>query len=619
MKRNFKAYFLFAIVMLGSAQGCNSILEEHPKTVFTNAFLQTTQGFQDGINAAYSYMRFQYGNNPSLGLNIVGTDEFTWGPEPSYQQGGDNLTHKQLGMYDINSQNGFLGVTFNRTFPILNSLNGLLQFAPTIPGLTDAQKTVAMAEIHYLRAHFYYVLVAQFGAQPLDLGSGDLKFNTTAFLGYNRLAPDLLKRNFQLMIDDLTYASQNLPDTRHTGSSAGDFKLSKAAALHLLSKIYLYRAYSSVTEDKNADFLSAYTYAKQLIDGQGTYGTALQSNYANIFKQGNDYNSEILFAAERIPKAQLNNGYPAGGPSGIGDLENMASSCFTSNYQFARLRAGGNPIDGRPFAFQRPLRKLCPTPWLLNVAFADKINDGRYHNSFRTLYTCDTQNAVGTAGYNSFVSTIAAFTPSLKLGDTAFVMTDTQAKADYINLVRKPYFIAYGPNDWYTPTKWPNAQTNPGVIPLYPALSKFVDAQRANPNDASGRPMPIFRLGETYLNAAEAAFQLGNLTDAATYINVIRTRAAANAGAVAAMQITAANLSLDFILDERARELCGEGGRWVDLAMRGDAVFLSRVNLNQDVAAAGKVQAFHRLRPIPQGQLDALAVPDKTIYQNPNY
>ena len=114
------------------------------------------------------------------------------------------------------------------------------------------------------------------------------------------------------------------------------------------------------------------------------------------------------------------------------------------------------------------------------------------------------------------------------------------------------------------------------------------------------------------------------MQQAADLINVVRRRAAftatntalQNAAAATAMEITAAQVTLDFILDERTRELCGECTRWPDLAVRGKLV--DRVKLyNTDGAA--KVQAFHSLRPIPKSQLDAISDPNKTPYQNPGY
>jgi hypothetical protein len=69
------------------------------------------------------------------------------------------------------------------------------------------------------------------------------------------------------------------------------------------------------------------------------------------------------------------------------------------------------------------------------------------------------------------------------------------------------------------------------------------------------------------------------------------------------MQITAADVTLDFILDERAREFGGEQMRWFDLVRTGKLV--DRIErLNPD--AAQFVEPFHSLRPIPQAQIDAL-------------
>ncbi len=610
---------LTAFAILALAPGCQDILEEDPKTSFTNDYFTTPQGAQDGLNTAYAYLRFHYGVNPTLALNISGTDEFTYGEQPAVNTSGDNLPHRLFGTYDINAEFGFLTVTFNRTFPIINLLNGLIEFIPDISSLSEGAKTDMIAQARYLRAHYYYLLVSQFGAVPTDLGSGHLVFNTLPFTGFNRPTKgdteglnQLLATNYQVMIDDLEFASVNLRQAR----PAGEFRLSQAVALHLLSRIYLFRAYSGISPNAQADYQAAYDAAITLIDNPAAYGVELLEDFGDAYKQSNEYNREIMFAAERIPMDNVNNEYT--NPAGIGDRENMAASCFTSNYEAVSFTDGSDPIDGRPLLFQRPLRKLRPTDWLLNVAFADKVNDSRYHNSFRTVYTVESINLPGSDAHNTWLAQLPA---GVSPGDTAFVMADTDAMAAIINGWNKPY-RAFGPSAWWRPE-------NPTQAPqIYPGLKKFDDAQRATGNDASGRPMPIFKFGETFLLAAEAALQgnvNGGATEAARLINIIRERAAYRPGLDAttldarraAMQITAADVDLDFILDERARELCGEGSRWPDLAMRGDNVFLSRVSLN-DQAAPG-VQAFHRLRPIPQQQLDRIQVANPSDYQNPGY
>jgi hypothetical protein len=81
------------------------------------------------------------------------------------------------------------------------------------------------------------------------------------------------------------------------------------------------------------------------------------------------------------------------------------------------------------------------------------------------------------------------------------------------------------------------------------------------------------------------------------------------------MEITPAQVTLDFILDERARELCGEQLRWFDLKRTNKLVDRIKT-MNPD--AALYVQPYHFVRPIPQGQLDAIT--NKNVFtQNPGY
>jgi len=107
---------------------------------------------------------------------------------------------------------------------------------------------------------------------------------------------------------------------------------------------------------------------------------------------------------------------------------------------------------------------------------------------------------------------------------------------------------------------------------------------------SSYKDVYLFRLAETYLIKAEAQYRLNE--DAASTINIIRDRANAP-------QITNADIDIDFILDERARELWGEVPRRIDLLRTGR--FLDRVrNLNPEA----EPQDWHVLLPIPQSAID---------------
>jgi hypothetical protein len=157
----------------------------------------------------------------------------------------------------------------------------------------------------------------------------------------------------------------------------------------------------------------------------------------------------------------------------------------------------------------------------------------------------------------------------------------------------------------------------PSQRKFYISLKKFFDPTRTSIAEAqSARDAYVMRLAELYLIAAEAEVNINKTDSAAYYVNILRTRAA-TPGHVADMQVVPAQMNIDFILDERARELCGEQLRWFDLKRTGKLIDrIKTQNLNPD--AATFVQTYHLLRPIPQAQLDA--VTNKTVFtQNPGY
>jgi hypothetical protein len=154
----------------------------------------------------------------------------------------------------------------------------------------------------------------------------------------------------------------------------------------------------------------------------------------------------------------------------------------------------------------------------------------------------------------------------------------------------------------------------------YVPLKKFAYPTRTTTNAQPGfNDIFVIRFAEMYLIAAEAEMQLGNPAVAAGYVNVIRTRAARKTpvNQTAAMQVSAADITPDFILAERAREFAGEHQRWFDVKrIKNNNNFSSFIKTaNPDITA---VQEYHRLRPVPQEELDALL--NKAEFgQNPGY
>ncbi len=226
-----------------------------------------------------------------------------------------------------------------------------------------------------------------------------------------------------------------------------------------------------------------------------------------------------------------------------------------------------------------PWKRFKPTPFLLDTLYAERVHDTRYEKFFTSVWKAN----VATA--------------KLKVGDTSVYMpgydvTDAE-------IASKPYLLV--PPRRYTEV-------------LYPSLNKFADALRPD-NQASGvRPFIAFRLAEDYLIAAEALMMKGSTGAAVDLINTLRMRAA-RTGATPdettahkdAMKITAAQLNIDFILDERGRELVGEQLRWFDLVRTGK--LLERVKAHNHPLASQNIEPKHMLRPLPQDQIDRVSNP----------
>ena len=151
------------------------------------------------------------------------------------------------------------------------------------------------------------------------------------------------------------------------------------------------------------------------------------------------------------------------------------------------------------------------------------------------------------------------------------------------------------------------------------AVTKYRNVTRDGSNgsslDFSDVDMPIFRLPEMYLIYAEAVLRTnddGNKAAALGYINKLRERAYGNNTG----DVTSGDLTLQFVLDERARELYWEGYRRTDLIRYGQ--FTSGTYLwpwKGGVKSGTAVSDFRKLYPLPSKDLSA----NPNLEQNPGY
>ena len=358
------------------AISCSKKLEENPFTVLSVDYFRTPGGIENGVHALYSGFRFIFGPEGQVGLGTVGTDEYTYAEQPRNGAGGTQ-DFLRMGNYTLDPTVGSILTPWNRSFNNINQANGLLEVADEVE-IPDARKTQLVAEIRFMRACYYLNLVQYFGAVPTDLGSGELAFNQSAFQGFNRKdTVALLKRNYEVIIEDLKFATQNLPDQR----PANAFRLAKPVAFHMLAKAYIHKAYS--TAGASDDFANAYTAATEVLNNLSKYGVGLQTFYADVFRPRNDYNSEILWSIERIPGNFIAN--EVSNPTGIGGNTKGvdAANDFCGDYTAVRAPLNSSstqPVSTRTILYGRPIRRFCPTPWLVNVAFSDKFNDSRFEH-----------------------------------------------------------------------------------------------------------------------------------------------------------------------------------------------------------------------------------------------
>ena len=491
---------------------------------------------------------------------------YWYGKEEGYslsEMGTDIFTNgtgdvfPQLSTYNNLQGNNTAALTleWNSLYAAINVCNTGIKKVGEVSDYTTQQKTQREAELKFLRAFYYWHIVETWGG---------VHFTTEPTEGVVTTANKTPVDKFYTQIfEDLQFAVANLPATT-TQYGKATIPVAKA----FLARMYL-------TRGKNAEAISL---ANDVIKN---YGFTLAAKYSDLWNMANLKNKEVVWAVDYSPNLSFNDIATTSFPSGHSRGSNNGHLMFLMVYDQVNTAILIRDINnGRPF------NRYMPTLSLLNMF--DETNDARYDASFQTVWFAN-KAATGFA-----------------IGDTAAYAAKTTIPAAVMN--SKKYTT-------YDLSKVFGANGVPIQRRFYVSLKKFKDSTRTSIAEAqSARDAFVIRLAEMYLIAAEAELNIGKSDSAAYYLNVIRTRAALP-GRTANMQVTPAQVTLDFILDERAREFAGEQLRWFDLKRTGKLV--DRVKaLNPD--AVPYIKATHVVRPIPQGQIDAISNKDE-FRQNDGY
>lgn len=571
---------LAAIVVILVFPGCKKYLAEKVVSGVSYQLYDTPEGLEGALVSAYNTLRLSVNGERALTFSDAGTDLFTVGSD-------GNKTFNQY-LATLGSLDGDISDYWDYHYAGISECNVTLTYLPKVV-MDEARKKVIEGEARFLRAFYYFELVQHFGAVPLVLDAVDevkTDFKRTP-----------AKEVYVAILSDLQVAFDQLPVV-----PAEQGRATKAAAAQLLAKVYLARgsAVSSGQQGlrgtKATDIDSVIYYAGKIVNKElGDF--SLVPDFARLFDINNQVNSEVIFAVQFTTNV-LNNG------SG----NNMHL------YHVPQYDAVNTKILQRSLEYGRPYRRVRPTPYVYNGLFGDtRKYDSRFLKSFVWAYIAN----VAATG----ITTTAGNKVDVNVGDTALYFTPvlygSTAELDAAMQENKrfPYFL---PLNTYLPFS---------MNFIFPGLRKWLDPTRPTTNETNGsRDWVVMRYGETLLLLAEGYGRKGDFKTAAGYINQVRTRAAykdgemkstqywtfeggryedRSTGTVEQMQVTPAMISsdfVDFILDERGREMLGELNRWEDLD-RCEKLVERVKKYNPD---AGNIRDFHILRPIPQTHIDRL-------------
>lgn len=629
-----------AALALFLTASCSDILDEQPRSSYDPTFFKTEKGVEGGVTSMYAHLRYIYGQAYYYNSCLTGTDEATWG----WSADGNFKDADLSGVGNLTATTCRSDALWGTAFSNINTANGVIENGAEV-GVNES----LVSEARFFRAFDYFLLVQTFGGVPLDLGSGELKFNITpSRTSVRNTVPEVYTK---AIFPDLLTAIENLPaNPRVTGG------VTKTVARLYLAKAYLTYAWwlknpnniPTYPECQRTDpnghdaawyFQQAYDVAVTAIENPGPFG--LQESFWMVNAGPNDRNMEILLYADHTQEDEYYNGgslsYGGGGAP-----DNFAGWMMNWNYTDARS-ADNQAVINRiaEQCYGRPWTRMAPPLGVFTKTFADKVNDSRYDGTFTTVY----RGNWSTAGQN-WESVTNANGMKVKEREPifSFVFQDMD-KIDYAGEGSKSKLGAGtlpGRADWVLGLDAVGRYVYPGLWKLGPYRTDN-GSGAGQPNAGSTRPYNIAKFSELYLVAAEAAVE-GAATQAGKsardLVNVLRARAGrwtySNAEykevdrdfSAEMTAATPATIDINYILDERSREFYGEGYRWFDL------VRTQKWNEYADsyVICGGKgdhnpqtysrtIEAFHYLRPIPQGQLDGMEMTEeeKDAYQNPGY
>lgn len=529
---------------------------------------------------------------------------------------GDPGLQDLHGMY-WTAGNDFTDAMYYRLAQVVSFANSFIENAQALAG--DSEVKYFIAEARFIRAYAYYTLLDLYGNVPLVTEiTTDLPEQATREEIFNFVESELLE-----IQDDLK------PDgTNEYG------RVDQVAAWALLSRLYL-NAESFTGQNRYSDCVQ---YSEMVINSS----YSLNTNDAN----GNGTAYDELFLADNNTNGSQNEfifvlsfdglyGQTWGGTTylihaAVGGTMNPAD--FGINGGWYGLRTTKNLVEKfsvdvsalnaslGPLSDWGLVGSATPNGWSGPDLEMHDLGGNVYAlyaqltaGEFKFRYNEDWGQNYGDNGLDGTLEPGGANIPiaadglyyiEMDLNNLTYSITPYQTD-------KRAMFWTDGQNleisditnfnDGYAITKFKNvdSQGNPGSDPS----GNFADTD-----------LPIIRVAEIYLNYAEAVLRGGggDVNLAVQKINEIRERAYGSTDG----NITTADLSLQFILDERSRELYWEGLRRTDLIRYNYFTSASYLwPFKGNVPGGTAVDNYRKLYPLPPNVLNI----NPNLTQNPGY
>ena len=563
----FPTKVLVAMALLFTFVSCNEdILDEKPLDFLSpdNAYL-TEQGALQGITAIHDRVRAAYYSFGEFGV-------MNWATHGSDL--GYNGEIPAAGTLYLNSYNDMTPVwrnvvdTWNVGFEIIQWATLLIdkveQADPAAFQEGEAGRNKYIAEAKFFRAFAYRYLVSTYGDIPLITEP------------VNSVKADFIRNPISeihaLMVEDLKFATEHLPKP---GEEDAPGRITQGPAWHYLAETYLEQGNPELALQASNQVIDGYDY--DLMTQR--FGTKLGKD---VFGSGDVFHDLFGYGNHNLPENKEAMWVVQVEPFIVGGGQIQSAYIFGPRYFDLGLAPDGKKAilgemyNGMYTGYSDTLGR--PTA---NVRGTNLV----YYYIWEDNWDNDIRNAEHNLKRNFYFD---------------------NPESEYHQ--QKIDFSLYDP-----PRPDPLSDTSKILFPIHikmtDPLNYFLQPNRSG-GGITHKDWYVLRFAETLLLRAEAHLALGNKELAAADINRVRERSNAK-------PVSAADVTIDYLLDERARELYGE--EWRLIILRRTGKLLERVRkYNDNPLCPGAFIQEHNFRwPIPQTQIDLNV--DADFPQNPGY